>query len=394
MHELVKPKNPGPNELSIKSCNPTTIANKAEEFREIFPGIIGVSETAATSAVQVMMKNQFSELGYSTKWSAPVSSYSTSSSNMRGIAGGSAILSPFPLRDTCENHPDDILASNRVCETHVQFLPHRFMFVASLYGPTDRFKYGDPAQLLNRIFNYTAQRACRFVGPAVIMGDLNVPLSKLDLWPALQAQGWVDAGELSSLKNGHPLEMTYFEASRHTFILVNHVLSKALIQCRTCSHHLFAGHPVLDATFNVETVISPVTIWQMPKSFDKFLHDPEIAELAAARLTLEQQQAILKALEHNDINKLDKVWTSIAEGTLAESAVTTDGHKQYIKPGHLGRAHKKLFMTTQINVPVSKKARSGDYQPMCDQCSVELRRCTKQLHRLQSLCRQMKGTLS
>ena len=384
-------KNPGPRELSIKSCNPTTIAHKLEDFREILPGIIGVSETAATTAVQVMMKNQFAEHGLTTKWSAPVSSYTKSSANMRGIAGGTAILSPFPHRDTCEIHPDDILASNRVCETHVQFMPNRFMFVASLYGPTDHFKYGDPNLLLNRIFNYTAQRACRFVGPAVIMGDLNAPLSKLDLWPSLQAQGWIDAGEISALNNGHPLEMTYFEASRHTFILVNPVLSKALIQCRTIAHHLFAGHPVLDARFDMDSIISPVQVWQLPKSFDQFLHDPDVAEYVANQLSLQHQSQVLEALVNHDVDKLSRIWTSIAEQTLVKSAITVDGQQQYIKPGHLGRAHKNFFKTTQMNVPICKKARSGDYQPMMDQCSVELRRCTKQLHRLQSLCRQMIG---
>ena len=384
-------KNPGPRELSIKSCNPTTIANKLEDFREILPGIIGVSETAATTAVQVMMKNQFAEHGLTTKWSAPVSSYSRSSANMRGIAGGTAVLSPFPLRDTCEIHPDDIMASNRVCETHVQFLPNRFMFVASLYGPTDHFKYGDPNLLLNRIFNYTAQRACRFVGPAVIMGDLNAPLSRLDLWPSLQAQGWIDAGEISALNNGHPLEMTYFEASRHTFILVNPFLSKALIQCRTTAHHLFAGHPVLDARFDIDTIISPAQVWQLPKSFDQFLHDPDVAEYVANQLSLQHQSQVLEALVNHDVDKLSRIWTSIAEQTLVKSAITVDGQQQYIKPGHLGRAHKRFFKTTQMNVPICKKARSGDYQPMMDQCSVELRRCTKQLHRLQSLCRQLIG---
>ena len=384
-------KNPGPRELSIKSCNPTTIANKKEEFRELLPGIIGISESAATKAVQVMMMNQFAELGLSSRWSIPVSSYSSSSANMRGVAGGTAILSPFPVRDSCETKPEDIQVSNRICETHVQFMPNRFMYVASLYGPTDHFKYGDPIQLLNRLFGYAAQKACRFVGPAVIMGDLNAPLSRLDLWPALQAQGWVDAGEMSALLNGHPLEMTYFEDSRHTFILVNPILRKALIQCRTTAHHLFAGHPVLDAIFDIENIITPVQVWRLPKSFDSFLHDPEIADRCASQFALQQQQQILESLESNDVDRLSKIWTSIAEKTLVDSAVTTDGHKQYVKPGHLGRAHRNLFKTTQENVPLCKKARTGDYQPLMDQCAVELRRCSKQLHRLQSLSRQLIG---
>ena len=237
--------NPGPYELSIKSCNPTTIANRDVEFSELLPDIIGISETAATSTVQKMMSTKFKTMGLASEWSAPVPSYASSSSNIRGVAGGTAVLSPFPIRRTCELLPDDIAASNRFCETHVQYRPHRFMSVISLYGPTDHFKYGDPNMVLNRLFSYAAQRSIRCCGPAVIMGDLNAPLSKLDVWPVFQAQGWIDVAEVSSLKNNHPLDPTYFEVSRHTFILVNRTLGQSLISCRTTFHHLFAGHPGL-----------------------------------------------------------------------------------------------------------------------------------------------------
>jgi len=209
-------RNPGPSELSIKSCNPTTIANREDVFVDLLPAIIGVSESAATSTVQKLMTNKFKDIGLKSKWSAPVQSYASSSSNIRGVAGGTEILAPFPIRDSCEVMPDDILASNRYCETHVQFQPHRFMSVISLYGPTDHFKYGDSNMVLNRIFSFAAHRSVRFVGPCVIMGDLNAPLSKLDAWPLLQSQGWIDAAECSSQVNLHPMEMTYFEASRHT----------------------------------------------------------------------------------------------------------------------------------------------------------------------------------
>ena len=381
--------NPGPSELSIKSCNPTTIANRVEDFQEMLPAIIGVSESAATSTVQKMMTTKFREVGVSCEWSAPVPSYASSSSNIRGVAGGTAVLSPFPIRRTCEEFPDDIVASNRFCESHVQFRPHRFMSVISLYGPTDHFKYGDPNTVLNRLFSFAAQRSIRFCGPAVIMGDLNAPLSKLDVWPSLQAQGWIDAAEVSSLKNSHPLDPTYFEVSRHTFILVNRALGQSLISCRTVLHHLFAGHPVLDARFDLDCLLSPTKIWSLPKSFDRFLHDPVIAEEAACRRALQKQSALVEAIDKNDIDKFAKVWTNIAELTLSDSAVTADGKKQYIKPGHFGRASKCVFKEAHNNVPISKRARNGDYQPLMDQCSVELRRCTKQLHRLQSICRQV-----
>ena len=326
--------NPGPQELSIKSCNPTTIANRTEDFEELMPAIIGVSDTAATSTVQGFMSSRFRDIGLSSQWSAPVPSYASSSSNIRGIAGGTAVLSPFPIRKTCEVHPDDILASNRFCEAHVQFRPHRFMSVVSLYGPTDHFKYGDPNMVLNRLFNHAAQRAVRFVGPAVIMGDLNAPLSRLEAWPFLKSQGWVDAAEVSSEVNNHQLEMTYFEASRHTFILVNRTLGQSLISCRTVFHHQFAGHPVLEAKFDLDTLLSPVKVWDLPKSFDRFIHDPDIAEQTACSSALANKG---RAIEDRNVDKLAKIWTQIAEKTLCDSAVTPDGQKQYVKPGHLGR---------------------------------------------------------
>ena len=389
LYRIGEAMNPGPQELSIKSCNPTTIANRTEDFEELMPAIIGVSETAATGTVQGFMSSKFRDIGLSSQWSAPVPSYASSSSNIRGIAGGAAVLSPFPIRKSCEAHPDDILASNRFCEAHVQFRPHRFMSVISLYGPTDHFKYGDPNMVLNRLFNYAAQRAVRFVGPAVIMGDLNAPLSRLEAWPFLKSQGWIDAAEVSSDVNNHQLEMTYFEASRHTFILVNRTLGQSLISCRTVFHHLFAGHPVLDAKFDLDTLLSPVKVWDLPKSFDRFIHDPDIAEQSACTGALANKDAICRAIEDRNVDKLAKIWTQIAEKTLCDSAVTPDGHKQYVKPGHLGRATKDVFKQIHANVPLSKRARNGDYQPLHDQCSVELRRCAKQLHRLQSLTRQV-----
>ena len=139
----------------------------------------------------------------------------------------------------------------------------------------------------------------------------------------------------------------------------------------------------------MECLTSPVRIWNLPKSFDRFIHDPELASEIACRLALQRQQRIVDAIEHHDIDKFAKVWTEIAEQTLCNSAVTADGCKQYVKPGHLGRTSKNTFKEVHANVPISKRARNGDYQPMMDQCSVELRRCSKQLHRLQSICRQV-----
>ena len=391
LYRIGEASNPGPDSLVLRTCNPTKVAFKEDVFAAIDFSVFGISETAATSKVQNILKNKFASMKIKSKWSAPVPPFSFSSSNMRGLAGGSAILSTLPVRDTCEAHPEDITNSTRYCETHVQFQPHRFLFCANLYGPTDGFRYGDPVQTVNRLFNYAAQRGLRFVGPAAIMGDFNRPLSQLEAWQTLQANGWVDSAVLSSSMHGNDLDMTSFDAARHSFILVNRELARSLEQCRTSHEHFFSGHPVLSASFSLKTLLSPQKLWRLPKSFDGFVHDEERAEIIANQRCVERRNAFEKAISQGDIDKLASCWTAVAEQTLVESCVTVDGHPQRVKGSHLGRAQLEPLQIKHQVVPHSRKARNGDYQPIMDQCSVELRRGSKQLHRLQSLERQVRS---
>lgn len=107
--------------------------------------------------------------------------------------------------------------------------------------------------------------------------------------------------------------------------------------------------------------------------------------------TLLKQKAFEKALTKGDVDQLATLWTGVAENTLADFCVTVDGHPQCVKGGHRGRVNLDPFKSVQNFVPHSKRARNGDYRPLMDQCSVELRRGSKQLHRLQSLVRQVRN---
>lgn len=145
-----------------------------------FPGIVGLSETAATARVQGILTRTYSNMKIHSAWSAPVRPYANSSAELRGVAGGTAVMSSFPLRSAQELLPQDFISSSRFVETHVQFQPHRFAYVACLYGPHQNYRFADPLQMMNRLLNVTAQRAVRFQGPAVIMGDFNYDLQKLE----------------------------------------------------------------------------------------------------------------------------------------------------------------------------------------------------------------------
>eukprot|EP00438_Fugacium_kawagutii_P004554 Skav227317 [mRNA] locus=scaffold826:57499:62414:+ [translate_table: standard] len=324
-------------------------------------------------------------------WSAPVAPYSQSKAELRGLAGGTAAFSAYPLRPSLEAHPTDIVASNRYCEVYVQFAPHRFLLFITLYGPTSTCKLCDPCALRNRIFTYAAQRAVRRQGPAVINGDMNAPLSSLDAWKILSDKGWVDAAFQSSKMNGHPLEPTSTHSARHTFILTTPDLGESLLDCRTTKHSLFAVHPVLHARFRWPVLLSPKKIWSLPRSFDAHIHDPALAVTAAAESMLQSQHTMMKAIQHEDTNEMARIWTHAAEQALAKSVVDAEGHVLHISQAYLGRFSKSTFKTKHFIVPKNKKARDGEPQPLQDQSSILLRRHMKQVHRLHSLCRQVKS---
>eukprot|EP00438_Fugacium_kawagutii_P004369 Skav214813 [mRNA] locus=scaffold1934:75726:80366:+ [translate_table: standard] len=242
---------------------------------------------------------------------------------------------------------------------------------------------------MNRLFNITAQRAIRFRGPAVICGDFNLSMDKLEAWQALLAAGWQDAAVISSEKNHHDLEATSCESARHSFILINPTLCRALIQCRTTHHHMFPTHPVLTATFNLECILRPVNLWKLPRSFDMYLHDPDVAQFHAASLLDPSQQKIQQRIQEGDVNGLAVDWTRVSECTLAHASVKCDGTHERISKAHFGRATKNPLCQQHVMIPLTRKARDGDYQPLQSQCSVVLRQHCRQLHRLQSLVRQI-----
>ena len=229
-------QNPGPEGLALITCNPTTIWNKEKDILKMCPAIIGVSETAATVPVQKQMSKWCYERCMHVQWSSPVGTLGKATSGFLGLAVGTAVFSTYPQRPSLAELTEDVLHSNRFCETHIQFLPHRFLYFASLYGPTAAFKYADPSTLMNRLFEHAAQRANSFQGPAAIVGDFNVTLDKLGAWPFLRSKGWVDAAQLAAEINNHELENTSCDAVRHSFILINAELARSLKNAEHAIH--------------------------------------------------------------------------------------------------------------------------------------------------------------
>ena len=117
--------------------------------------------------------------------------------------------------------------------------------------------------------------------------------------------------------------------------------------------------------------------------FDRFIIDSQTAENFAYQQCLDMQSLHDLALHENDVTKLYRSWTTIAEQTLAQAAVDVEGKSIRVRPEHLGRAKSTHFIDQPAAMPIILRPRHGDHPPISEQGSVELRRWGKQLHRLQ-----------
>ena len=169
---------------------------------------------------------------------------------------------------------------------------------------------------------------------------------------------------------------------------MNPELARTLVSCRTCFPFMFPTHPVLRAVFDADCLVMPTQKWMLPRSFDAFQVDKQLAESTAKELLLTSRRKWEQAMSQNNIEELARIWTNTAELVLKNSAVNSSGEKCNISSAHLGRARKNPLRKVAQVVPLNRRARDGDYQSCLDQCSTKLRQHLKQLHRLQSLVRQ------
>lgn len=388
--------NPGPQPgkqfnhlpiLNIYHSNPTSLVGKEDHYDHMYNGIHLISETSATQTAQKICTARFKKKHMTCLWSHPTNAYNKVQLTSV-VMQGAAVVSPFPMHRGLEPIPSYLQKADRFVDGVVQYYPHLYMYCAAVYGPHINHRYCNPRTIMNQIMNFVAQKGLRYQGPACISGDFNCPLTDIECWPALQAAGWVDAAALSASKNRHPLDATSNENARHSFILCNRQLAAALIERRTIKHHLFSVHPVLHAKFDLAVARQSYIQWKIPKSFDRFLVDHQAAEHFAQQQCQDKHYIHEIAMHNNDIAALTKSWTELAERTLAQAAVDVEGKPIKVRPGHLGRAQTKYFVSQPAAMPILPRPRQGDHQPISEQGSVELRRWGKQLHRLQSLARQ------
>ena len=392
-------QNPGPlwfhepthqsDVLWIGNANPTQLLNKECCLSEWGSGIWTFSETSATDKAILSIRSRANLQGFNIQFGAPVPRQQKNSI-MRGKAGGVATASDYPIKMYSYPMPNFLHSSTRFMDCIVQLGEGHSIYVSTIYGVAGQSSAHHHSLTID-IINQATERALSYKGPAVICGDFNVPLESLDSWEILKDQGWFDAAYVDSMRFQRELQSTSKHGSRHSFVLMNRYLAPSFHACRTAAHFDFDSHPLLVAGFNLSLFKKSKLTWIIPKSFDDFMFDNFEIEKNTKVITENRSSLFRAAIELSNMEEAARQFTIAAEEIFKESAVDSEGFKVNIPPGYFGRFHKSPYRSRSQVLPVVRKARDGDFQPLVSQVSCSLRLHTKQLRRISALTGQLQS---
>lgn len=384
--------NPGPETpqvLDIGTFNPTQLLHKEDDVIQWGQGIYTACETSVTPVAHQILHGKFRRAGWYSRWSKHVSPQQPKTSQTRGKAGGTAILSSFPLMPYVEPCPEVLRETDRFCEGVAQVHCNTNVYISAVYGFPIANAYLNALQMNNDLFTPIAERALNFQGPAVISGDFNCDLKDLVAWKTLQGAGWHDAALLDGHMYGRTPQPTCREATRRSFVLINSHLASKLLECRTCDDYLFSSHPLLLAKINLQNLIQPQLVWSLPKATDDLIFDPELQTRQVTHDLSQWGDKFHRALENHEADKAATLFARMVQNSWVASNVDVEGNHIPLQKGFLGRDRIQLLSRKQCSIPIIHKGRESDFEPICCQTSVSIRRHTRQLRRLQSLVLQV-----
>lgn len=387
-------KNPGPEPhrgLDIGTFNPTQLLNKEDDVLQWGQGIYTACETSVTPVAHQVVNGKFRKAGWFSRWSQFVEPQQPKTSQIRGKAGGTAILSTYPLKPYMEPCPDILCNTDRFCEGVAQIHCNTNIYVSAMYGFPIANAYLNALQMNNSLFTPIAERALNFQGPAIITGDFNCDLKDLVAWKTLTNTGWWDAAQLDSFLYNRAPQPTCRESTRRSFVLVNSHLASRLIQCRTCDDFLFSSHPLLLANFDLETLIQPQQIWTLPKATDDLLFDSDAQNHQIEKDLNEWGDKFSDAITSKSPDYAAQLFARLVQNSWVASNVDVEGNPLPLQPGFLGRDRIKLIQKKHCSIPLIHKGRDGTFEPCCGQSSISIRRHTRQMRRLETLVLQVKS---
>lgn len=213
------------------------LLGKAEAVTSWGLDSVAFSETSHTEVASRVIRTGFRKLGWKVLLGHAVrDKFATKSgaSSFRGLSKGVALASSWPCYDVVPgNIPKEVWQGGRLhlgC-VHIGQLP---IHVITVYFMPNAAPGSLRFEVNNSILHWVVKICQSLVGPVMVCGDFNSPLTR---WPAvrgLQERGWVDLALIQAEATGVEPQPTCLGATRHTFQLANSTLVQFWKRTTSC----------------------------------------------------------------------------------------------------------------------------------------------------------------
>eukprot|EP00438_Fugacium_kawagutii_P019036 Skav208703 [mRNA] locus=scaffold42:434516:439452:- [translate_table: standard] len=221
-----------------------------------------------------------------------------------------------------------------------------------------------------------------------------VPSVRLAFLDSMVKRGWIDAAAFDADRRFSKPMPTSRGDSRKTFILMNKCLVPSLVHCDIHQTFEFDTHPLLVAELDLDTVLTPQHVWNLPASTDGCFFDDDLMSEVVMTEQHARETKFQRAIACGDANEALHQINLVFETAMQQSCVETTGHAAKLPRRCLGRCRKKLVKTQPPADPIIRGARDGEYSPQVCQPSKRIKQWTKQVRRLQTCSSQMRSLAS
>ena len=376
-------KNPGPltQHINIASINPTSVANKKDEFHILSQThdvhLIAAAETTATLETQTSFSGIARQIGYNTIWSPPVMPQKIrldGQASRRGRVGGVALFSKFPCRRSWDSLPKPWDTSTRIVHSLVQF-GHLWVQVFVIYGLAMPNK--GAKDFTDELFHQACEQSRLLPLPTIFIGDFNQDVHSLADFPWLHDMGYRSLQQIFREKYLEEMPPTCKEATSPDTAIISPDLIHLIDKISVVKTGLFDTHDPVIFRLNIPKNQLCRHKIPLPHSWIEF------------PVTKSDLQEFENDIDWDEIKNLQD-WGEAMEG-MVDMVLQID-HDENPKVAIVpklpkrckGRCKPVSLKKFPIPGPV-KQAWNGHYNPTQETHTIHFKRMVRQLRRITSL---------